>query len=584
MAEPQGTCCSAPPIDPRANEKSTARHARSERRARIRFETTKAEDRSAASCNRKDLERPMTSTYDHLLHLSRAGASLLHIASYEWERVRGLVIGLSGKLELPVHVWSQSRGLLRCSRTGESEVEDAAALDPLEILRQIHADDQPGVWLLEDFHPFLREEHHPILRWLRELARMPADPRKLAVLSTPLPGLPLDLRKEIPTLDLELPGVDDLRVVLEDAATMMGVRASADDALLDAARGLTVMEAKLAFGKAAAELGRLDHGAVPLVAQEKERIIKQSEVLEYYPTDASLTDVGGLDQLKAWLDRRGRAFGAGARSFGLDAPKGVLLLGVQGCGKSLTAKAIAATWQFPLLRFDMGKVFGGIVGQSEANIRMALQVAQALAPCVLWIDEIEKGLAGLGSSNDTDGGTTARVVGTLLTWMQEKRDPVFVVATANRIDMLPPELLRKGRFDEIFFVDLPNRKIREQILRIHLGKKRRAPTGYDLSDLSARSLGFSGAELEEAVREGLYDAFAEGCELATHHIARALDQTYPLSRTMKDQIEGLRAWAKVRARLASSEVAEPLPSDAEGAPPRLRQETTRNPFIPVDRS
>jgi AAA+ superfamily predicted ATPase len=441
------------------------------------------------------------------------------------------------------------------------------------------------VWLLEDFQPFLREEHHTLLRWLRELARLPASPRKLVVLSTPLPGLPMDLRKEIPTLELELPGVDDLRVVLQDAAAALGVRASADEALLDAARGLTVMEARLAFGKAAAELGRLDHGAVPLVAREKERIIKQSEVLEYYPTDARMTDVGGLDQLKEWLDRRGRAFGAGARDFGLDAPKGVLLLGVQGCGKSLLAKAVAATWQFPLLRFDMGKVFGGIVGQSEGNIRTALQVAQALAPCVLWIDEIEKGLAGMGSSDQTDGGTTARVVGTLLTWMQEKRDPVFVVATANRIDMLPPELLRKGRFDEIFFVDLPTRAVREEILAIHLKKKRRAPQDYDLADLGQRSVGFSGAELEEAVREGLYDAFAEGRELHTEHIARALDKTFPLSRTMRDQIEGLRKWARVRARLASGQPSEALPSEnPESAPPRLLQEASRNPFIPGSRS
>jgi AAA+ superfamily predicted ATPase len=524
-------------------------------------------------------------TYDHLLHLSRAGAPLLHIASYEWERVRGQVIGLSDALNLPLKIWSQSTGLLTCNKNGEVRIEDDAELDPLEVLRQIHSSNEAGIWLLEDFHPFLREEHHPLLRWLREIARLPASPRKIVVLSTPLPGLPMDLRKEIPTIELELPGVDDLRVVLRDAATALGVQASADEALLDAARGLTVMEARLAFGKAAAELGRLDHGAVPLVAQEKERIIKQSEVLEYYPTDARMTDVGGLDQLKEWLDRRGRAFGAGARDFGLDAPKGVLLLGVQGCGKSLLAKAIAATWQFPLLRFDMGKVFGGIVGQSEGNIRTALQVAQALAPCVLWIDEIEKGLAGMGSSDQTDGGTTARVVGTLLTWLQEKKDPVFVVATANRIDMLPPELLRKGRFDEIFFVDLPTRAIREEILSIHLKKKRRDPRDFALADLAARSVGFSGAELEEAVREGLYDAFAEGRELQSDHIARALDKTFPLSRTMRDQIDSLRRWAKVRARLAASEPPEALPQEnPEAAAPRLRQETTRNPFIPGARS
>jgi AAA+ superfamily predicted ATPase len=525
------------------------------------------------------------STYEHLLHLSRAGATLLHIASYEWERVRGIVIGLSNALAVPLRVWSQSTGLRAFNENGEVSGEDAAATDPMEVLRQLHGSDEAGVWLMEDFQPFLREEHHPLLRWLREIARLPASPRKLVVLSTPLPGLPMDLRKEIPTIELELPGVDDLRVVLQDAATALSVRASDDEALLDAARGLTVMEARLAFGKAAAELGRLDHGAVPLVAREKERIIKQSEVLEYYPTDARMTDVGGLDQLKEWLDRRGRAFGAGARDFGLDSPKGVLLLGVQGCGKSLLAKAVAATWQFPLLRFDMGKVFGGIIGQSEGNIRTALQVAQALAPCVLWIDEIEKGLAGMGSSDQTDGGTTARVVGTLLTWMQEKRDPVFVVATANRIDMLPPELLRKGRFDEIFFVDLPTRAVREEILSIHLQKKRRDPRDFDLADLAARSSGFSGAELEEAVREGLYDAFAESRELHTEHIARALDKTFPLSRTMREQIENLRQWAKVRARLASAQSPEALPPETpETAAPRLRQETTRNPFIPGARS
>lgn len=523
----------------------------------------------------------MTTTYNHLIHLSRAGANALHIASYEWERVRGLVTGLANDLGQPLRIWSQSTGIYVCSFDGEPALEDDSQLDPLEILKRIHSAKEPGVWLLEDFQPFLREEHHPIHRWLREIARMPPTPRKLVVLATPMPGLPVDLRKEIPTVELELPGIEDLRIVLGHAAQSIGVQADADDKLLDAARGLTVMEARLAFGKAAAELGRLGSAAVPIVAREKERIIKQSEVLEYYPTDSQLTDVGGLDQLKVWLERRGHAFGTGARAFGLDAPKGVLLLGVQGCGKSLLAKAVAATWQFPLLRFDMGKVFGGIVGQSEANIRTALQVAQALAPCVLWIDEIEKGLAGMGSSDQSDGGTTARVVGSLLTWMQEKRDPVFVVATANRIDMLPPELLRKGRFDEIFFVDLPTRRVREEILRIHIQKKGRVPEHYDLGALAERSAGFSGAELEEAVREGLYDAFAEERELATEHIAQALDKTFPLSRTMREQIEDLRRWAKVRARLAAGEDPESLPQESGTSPaPRLRQETTRNPFIP----
>ena len=338
------------------------------------------------------------------------------------------------------------------------------------------------------------------------------------------------------------------------------------------------MEARLAFGKAAHQLGGLGSAAVQLVAGEKERIIKQSQVLEYYKPDAHLADVGGLDNLKQWLQRRGQAFGPGARKFGLDAPKGVLLLGVQGCGKSMVAKAVAASWQFPLLRFDMGKVFGGFVGQSEGNMRSALQIAEALAPCVLWIDEIEKGLAGMGSSDRSDGGITARVVGTLLTWMQEKRDPVFVVATANRIEMLPPELLRKGRFDEIFFVDLPTTRVRAEILRIHLQRKKRDPDEFDLAALAEQSLGYSGAELEEAIREGLTEAYADGRELRTEDIAGALRATFPLSQTMGESIDELRDWARVRARLASPESAEPLPKPADRVP-RLRQET-RNPFIP----
>lgn len=525
----------------------------------------------------------MATTFEQLVHLSRAGASVIQLVSYEWERVRGLVVGLGKRLSIPLFVWSESSGLARLTEDRIADPEDDSATDAIEILVRICQSDEAGIWLLEDFQPFLKEEHHTVHRWLRELARCPENPRKIVVLSSPLLGLPMSLRKEIPAIELELPGVEDLSVVLQDAAAALSVRAQKDESLLNAARGLTVMEARLAFGKAAAALGRLDHGAVPLVAREKERIIKQSDVLEYYPTEAKMADVGGLDQLKDWLEKRGLAFGNGAKEFGLDAPKGVLLLGVQGCGKSLLAKAVAATWQFPLLRFDMGKVFGGIVGQSESNIRSALQVAQALAPCVLWIDEIEKGLAGMGSSDQTDGGTTARVVGSLLTWMQEKRDPVFVVATANRIDLLPPELLRKGRFDEIFFVDLPTLAVRKNILAIHLRKKDRDPNSFDLEKLAAQAIGFSGAELEEAVREGLFDAFAAGTELATSHIERAIARTFPLSRTMRDQIENLRKWAKVRARLANGDGPEALPSESgESAPPRLRQESTRNPFVPAD--
>jgi SpoVK/Ycf46/Vps4 family AAA+-type ATPase len=256
-----------------------------------------------------------------------------------------------------------------------------------------------------------------------------------------------------------------------------------------------------------------------------------------------------------------------------------MLLGVQGCGKSLVAKAIASQWQFPLLRFDLGKVFGGLVGESEGNIRGALQLAQALAPCVLWIDEIEKGLSGVGSSDRSDGGTTARVVGTFLTWMQEKSEPVFVVATANRIDLLPPELLRKGRFDELFFVDLPTQSVRREILKIHLRKKRQEPDDFDLDELATLALGFSGAEIEEAVREGMFSAFADGRALTTDYVREALTSTYPLSRTMNEEIVNLRMWANARAKPAAGDEPDELPRISDSAVPRLRQESS-NPFVP----
>ncbi len=519
----------------------------------------------------------MRSEYEQLLALVKAGANVIHIASYEWERVRGWCIGLSRALELPLQVWSSSAGVLACDEEGRLDLVDDGKTEPIELMEGLREAEDGCVLLLEDIHPYL--EHHEVVRWVKETCRLPGSPRRLLVLATPLPGLPMELRKEVPTIELPLPGAEDLSLVARDVADDLSVKLHEDPALFEAARGLTVMEARLAFGQAAIQRGRLGPAEVPLVVREKERVIKQSEVLEYYEPDAGMRDVGGLENLKTWLDRRGQAFGSGAQEFGLDAPKGVLLLGVQGCGKSLVAKAIASAWQFPLLRFDMGKVFGGIVGQSEGNMRTALQVAQALAPCVLWIDEIEKGLAGMGSSDQSDAGTTARVVGTMLTWMQEKREPVFVVATANRIEMLPPELLRKGRFDEIFFVDLPTRAVREQILDIHLRKKGRDSADYDLGALVDASVGYSGAELEEAIREGLFEAFAAGVELRTEHIWAALDATFPLSRTMGRQIEDLRKWARVRARLAGKDEPDLLPTETGSDVPRLRQET-RNPFIP----
>jgi len=521
----------------------------------------------------------MNDPYVEISALAHAGAGAIQIVSHEWERVRHFIAKLAEETSLPVKVWSCPTGLGVMNTDAVVSDVQAGETDPQEVLKAHVNSDQGGILLLEDAHHFYlhSDRRHEVTRQLREACRLPLAPRRILILSGPVPGLPIEVSKEIPVVELPLPGPDDLWTVCEEVARDKGVKANRDDSLLEAARGLTVMEARLAFGLAAHELKRLDGSAVSIVSGEKKRVIRQSGILEYFEADAQMADVGGLENLKVWLDRRGKAFGHGARQWGLDAPKGLVLLGIQGCGKSLIAKSIAAAWKFPLLRFDLGRVFGGIVGQSESNIRTALQVAEALAPCVLWIDEIEKGLSGMNSSGDLDSGVSARIGGTLLTWMQEKKAPVFVVATANNIEALPPELLRKGRFDEVFFVDLPTANAREEILRIHITKKGRDAAAFELPKLASLSRGFSGAELEEAVREGMFDAFASQKELSTSHIAKAIGATYPLSRTMREAINGLREWAKARARLASSEPAEPLPDDAGTAVPVLKQER-RNPF------
>jgi SpoVK/Ycf46/Vps4 family AAA+-type ATPase len=255
--------------------------------------------------------------------------------------------------------------------------------------------------------------------------------------------------------------------------------------------------------------------------------------------------------LKDWLNKRSVAFTDEARAFGLPAPKGILLLGVQGCGKSLCAKAVSSLWQMPLLRFDMGRMFGSFVGSSEENVRRAISVAESVAPAILWVDEIDKAFAGSQSSGGSDGGTAARVFGTFLTWLSEKSAPVFVVATANDISQLPPELLRKGRFDEIFFVDLPIVEERGEVFRIHLARRGRDPEQFDLPALAEGSKDFSGAEIEEAIISALYDAFYHQTELTTAHVLSALGETVPLARTMDEHISRLRGWADGRARNAS---------------------------------
>ncbi|HEX9052474.1 MAG TPA: AAA family ATPase [Anaeromyxobacter sp.] len=501
--------------------------------------------------------------------LVRARYPLVYLVTSEEQRLEEILAELANTHGKALLGWSIARGF---RREGGSKM--AAGLEgtkePLAALAAIEKLSEPSLVVLKDFHPYLQDP--AVVRALRELAHALKSTFTTVVLLSPTLVIPPEIEKEVSVLDVPLPSYRDLLQLLKEIVGVVrqGNRAKVEltkddaDHLIKAAQGLTLAEAENAFAKAIARDGRLSKDDVALVLDEKRQVIRKSGLLEYYPTEERLANVGGLDALKTWLARRGAAFSEAARRFGLPEPKGLLLLGVQGCGKSLTAKAIAAQWGLPLLRLDMGRIFSGLVGSSEENLRRAIQVAESVAPVVLWIDEIEKGLAGIQSSGTTDGGVTARVAGTLLTWLQEKTAPVFVVATANRIELLPPELLRKGRFDEIFFIDLPALPERREILEIHVRRRGRDPAAYDLDALARRTEGFSGSELEQAVISGLYDAFADGTELSQAHLARTVSESLPLSTTMREEIERLRDWARTRTRAASRTAPEPVPAAPRG--------------------
>jgi SpoVK/Ycf46/Vps4 family AAA+-type ATPase len=303
--------------------------------------------------------------------------------------------------------------------------------------------------------------------------------------------------------------------------------------------------------------GQLTDDEVDIVLSEKKQLIRRNGILEFMEVDETIDSVGGLEELKHWLTQRSNAFTERAREYGLPQPKGMLILGVPGCGKSLIAKTTSRLWGLPLLRLDLGRVYdGSTVGRSEANLRNALRTAESISPAILFIDEIDKAFSGSTGSSDSDGGTSGRIFGTFLTWMQEKTSPVFVMATANRVERLPSEFLRKGRFDEIFFVDLPNEEERKEIFRIHLQKRRRDISRFDLDQLTKVCEGFSGAEIEQGLISAMYEAFAQGREFTQLDIIAAIRATLPLSKTMNEQVTALRDWARQRARPAAASVAE----------------------------
>jgi SpoVK/Ycf46/Vps4 family AAA+-type ATPase len=415
-----------------------------------------------------------------------------------------------------------------------------------------------SVYILKDLHPFITSP--AVTRWLRDAIASFKGTDKVIILMSPFQEIPLELEKDLVVLDFALPDLGELDLVLSQQLDRMKVRRTTTEAkekLLKATLGLTKDEAEKVYRKAFVKAGKLTEEEVDIVLSEKKQLIRRNGILDYIEEDETLKSVGGLEELKRWLTQRSGAFTERAREYGLPQPKGMLILGVPGCGKSLIAKTTARLWGLPLLRLDMGRVYdGSMVGRSEANLRNAIKTAESISPAILFIDELDKAFAGGAGSGDSDGGTSSRIFGSFLTWMQEKTSPVFVMATANRVERLPGEFLRKGRFDEIFFVDLPTPEERQDIFLIHLSKRRQDISRFDLEQLAKVSDGFSGAEIEQAIIAAMYEAFAQDREFTQLDIIAAIKSTLPLSRTMMEQVSALRDWARQRARPASASVAE----------------------------
>ena len=496
---------------------------------------------------------------EELETLIRARYPIVYIVSPEELRVQQIVARIAERRQKNLYEWSATTGIVPAGTSIQlQKLRNAPTREPLVALDHVIEQVEPAIFLLKDFHPWLARGNHEVIRKLKEIAIHLKNSFKTVLLVSPVLEVPVELEKEITVLNLPLPGAEELSELLdriaEEVRRFKNIQVNLEEAgrqrLLQAARGLTLSEAEHVFAKILVRNERLTSEDVPEVLEEKQQIVRKSGLLEYYETRESFEQVGGLENLKEWLRKRAAAFASEAHDFGLPAPRGVLLVGVQGCGKSLCAKAVANLWQLPLLRFDIGRMFGSYIGSSEENMRRAIQVAESVAPAIFWVDEIDKAFA-MQTSGVGDGGTSARVLATFLTWLSEKSAPVFVVATANDISHLPAELLRKGRLDEIFFVDLPGERERADIFAIHLARRGRAPEQFALEQLAPATEGFSGAEIEEAINSALYDAFSSGEELGPTHLRRVIEQSVPLSKTMEEQIRRLRDWSQGRARPAS---------------------------------
>jgi hypothetical protein len=487
----------------------------------------------------------MTTWIDQLDLLIRSRTPILWIQQQEEERLLRLVGSVARRLEQrPLLRWDFVAGLQGLpNHSGAAARQPLAALDSLNLLDE----NQPALLLLLDFHRFVNDP--AICRRLRNLAPELRQRPHTLLISAPDRGVPAELEAAVTLLSLPLPDAAEIQSLLEGIGNAAGSPLEADalQLLVRSCQGLPEQRIRQMAARALVRHGRLDAADLNDVLEQKRLALARHELLESCTTDADTSQIGGLNQLKRWLERRRLAFSPAAQSYGLPHPRGVLLVGPQGTGKSLVAKAIAQSWGMPLLRLDLGRLFSGLVGASEARSREMVRTAETMAPCILWIDEIDKGFSLDGRS---DGGTGQRVLATLLTWMAEKTSPVFVIATANAIDQLPPELVRKGRFDEIFVLDLPDPEERRDILDLHL-RRRRPNHSIPLDTLVDRCAGFSGAELEQIVLDAMLQAFSEEREFGEADLIGAAADLVPLSRTAREQLEQLQQWAREgRARPA----------------------------------
>ena len=482
--------------------------------------------------------------------LIRSRTPIIWIRSSEEERVENL-LEQSAKRMLPrrLAIWDYIKGL-----TGIVNSESVGARQPMAVLQWLEniESSNPTTLLLKDFHRFC--EDPGIARMLKNLSSYLRKTPHNIVLSSGTWSPPNELDDALTILDLPFPKQDELKTLLGNIAKATGSFLE-NEVLVELTRacsGLSEARVRQVAARALAQRGKMGKEDLAEVLEEKRQSIARSEVLEYCNSKATQADIGGLDALKNWLAQRYMAFSEEAKEFGLPLPKGVLLVGPQGTGKSLTAKAIADSWSMPLLRLDVGRLFAGLVGASEARTRETIQRAEAMSPCILWIDEIDK---AFGGDSRSDGGTSQRVLANILTWMAEKNSAVFVVATANGIERLPGELLRKGRFDEIFMLELPTIEERFSILNLHI-QQRRPNLNIPLQAIVDRTVGFSGAELEQTVIEAMHLAFAEKRELQETDLILACSQLVPLSKTAKEQLDALKEWSSSgRARPASIKIS-----------------------------